>query len=153
MRALSRFCVLLAAGVLLHAFVHAQVYRWADKEGRVHFTDRKPDERTPGVETVNVPTAAAVPDTEQQQQRERGRKLLQVWEAERVARENAAADMARERAERGERCAWIANEVARMDRARVLSKKGEDGSRQYMSDNERDQYVRQLEEWRDRNCY
>jgi hypothetical protein len=138
---------------LLHATARAEVYRWTDKEGRVHFTDRKPDAPTRGVETVDVPTATPVPDAGQQDQRERGRKLLQVWEAERVAREKSAAETAREHAERGDRCAWVVREVARMGRARVLYRQGEDGSRQYMSDNERDKYVRQLEDWRDRNCY
>ena len=54
----------------------AEVYRWTDAEGHVHFADRVEGQAPGKVDAVALPTTAPATDPELQQQRERGKKLL-----------------------------------------------------------------------------
>ena len=91
----------------------AEVYRWTDADGRVHFTDRKPEEaRANEVKAIALPADAVQQDPALQQQRERGRKLLEVWDTEREQRaRNDAAAAAQQEQQRRE-CARVEHELA-----------------------------------------
>jgi Domain of unknown function (DUF4124) len=142
----------MAWAVMWPLCASSEVYRWTDASGKVHFSDRAPDSRPRNVETVDVPKGTPKLDPERQDQRERGRKLMEVWEAERSAQAEADAATQQDRADIAARCAWIAKEIASIDRARLLYRAASDGNRQYMNDVERQQYVKELVDWRARNC-
>lgn len=52
-----RTCILLTA-LLLSLPLAAEVYRWVDEEGRVHYTDKPPQ---PGAEPAELPDLQTVP--------------------------------------------------------------------------------------------
>jgi hypothetical protein len=49
-----RALVVLIFSLLYHQALHAEIYRWTDKNGQVHFSDRKPLNQQSGTETVTV---------------------------------------------------------------------------------------------------
>jgi hypothetical protein len=144
--------VLVAISSLSHTMLRAEIYRWTDKEGRVHFSDREPDTRAADVRMVDVRGNAETLDPELEDQRARGRKLLEVWDAERNERASAAAAAEQARAAMQQRCEWVARELDRVNNARVLYRRGDDGGRQYLESGERDRYAKELLDWRDDNC-
>lgn len=139
---MKRICsMLLAFGVALAMAqsASAQVYRWVDDEGKVHFTDQPP----PGedVERVDVKTSkSSVSGEEVAEQR---RAQLEALQSEREAREKARADAASERRERKEKC-----EAARERYNNVVWKKkiheiDEQGNKTYLSDADEDRVKRE----------
>lgn len=47
-------CVLLAVGLIASTNVNAQVYRWVDANGKVHFSDAEPPKGSRDVKQVDV---------------------------------------------------------------------------------------------------
>jgi len=117
--------------------VRAEIWRWTDAEGRVHFGDRAPQGAQ--AQRLEAP-AAASPDPELARHRERSRKLLEVWDAERRARNEAAATAAAETAGREQACAELRAELARARQAAYLVRRADDGARQILGGAERAQY-------------
>jgi Domain of unknown function (DUF4124) len=123
--------------------VSADVYRWTDADGRVHFGDRAPPTGA-AVERIEASAGSATTDPELQRHRERSRKLLEVWDAERRDRNEALAAAAVEAAERDQACAQLRAELEQSRQAAYLVRKSADGARGILSSAEREQYERAL---------
>ena len=124
----------------------AQVYRWTDAERQVHFSDRAPAEAPEDIREIDVPVAPVAPDPELQLQRERGRRLLEVWSAERRQRGDAE-QAARASAQRDEQdCAQLRAYLEETRRARYLVRSDETGQKAPLDDTERTGYEQQLGE-------
>jgi hypothetical protein len=114
--------------------LRAEVYRWVDADGRVHFSDRRPEPGARGLQSLEVPDAAASPDPQLQAERERARRLLQVWDEERLAREQATAE---ETVLREEQCAQLREHIEELDRARRVYREDGSDTPQLLSEAER----------------
>lgn len=123
--------------------IPAEIYRWTDAGGRVHYSDRAPDESA-GAARIDVPAGGPGPDPELQRQRERSRKLLEVWDAERRERDAAAVAAAERAAQREQVCAQLRAALAEARRANFVLRESEDGARQVMAAEERERYERNL---------
>lgn len=122
---------------------HAQVYRWVDAEGRVHYTDKPP----PGqrVDETGIRSEPTDLEATLRDQVERERRLELAGELRADAAEDAAAAAEyRERLARS--CGQARDRVATIERARRLSRDG-----QTYSDAERAAALaearRQVQEW------
>jgi hypothetical protein len=129
MRTVLAIALLLAAA----AATHAQVYRWVDEQGKVHYGERPPSgaKATP-VETKPAgPPAAANPNADaSQQERDFQRRRMEREQAE--ARDQKAADKARQQCERERtRLAQLRNV------RRIQNGVDEKGNLRYMSEGER----------------
>ncbi len=137
--------MMLAATLLslvVPATAGAEVYRWTDAEGRVHYGDRAP---AGAAERVDLPSAPPVqPDPELAEQRERGRRLLEVWDTERRERTQAAAAAAAQSAERESACAWLHEELDGVRRAAYLVRRDAQGGREIVASEERVRYETEL---------
>lgn len=121
----------------------ADIYRWTDAEGRVHFGDRAPVTGA-AVQSIEAPAGSATPDPELQRYRERSRKLLEVWDAERRERSAAAAAAALETGERDRACAQLRAELERSRQAAYLVRESAAGAREILDSGERERYERGL---------
>ena len=138
----SRTCLLLlCTAASLPA--SADIYRWSDAEGRVHFGDRAPVTGA-AAQRIEASAGSATPDPELQRHRERSRKLLEVWDAERRDRSAAAATAAVETEERDRACAQLRAELEQSRQAAYLVRKSADGAREILASGEREQYERGL---------
>lgn len=122
---------------------NAEIYRWTDAEGRVHFGDRAPATGA-AVQSIEAPAGSATPDPELQRHRERSRKLLEVWDAERRERSAAAAAAAIETGERERACAQLRAELERSRQAAYLVRESAAGAREILDSGERERYERDL---------
>lgn len=129
MRNVFAIALLLAAA----AATHAQVYRWVDEQGKVHYGERPPSgAKVTPVETKPAgPPAAAKPNADaSQQERDFQRRRMEREQAE--ARDQKAGEKARQQCERERtRLAQLRNV------RRIQNGVDEKGNLRYMSEGER----------------
>ena len=93
----------------------AQVYRWVDEDGKVHFSDKKPE--TKAAETVNIEAPPVLPPDEGELRR---RELLRRAEADfQYNRRRAAEEEAKTQALEAEIASRQNTQQAKCDEARI----------------------------------
>jgi len=120
-------CVLCLAGAAAGA---AEVYKWVDADGEVHFGDRPPGQ---GAEQISVRGGGSSTDAARQ---ERTRRLLQEFETERAEQAEQEAAQAREEAERATACADARNRNFEYKNSAYLYEWTADGDKRVLSDAE-----------------
>lgn len=154
-----RTLVLLTAVVALP--VHAELYKWTDADGRVHFTDKKPENAGHKVETLKAPRASApggrsaeeTPAAENsagdtlQRQKRMADILAQEreQEAEATARKQAAA------AARKKRCLEMQDYRRSVEGSRLYNI-NDKGERVFMDDQQITQHLRDLDQTIKASC-
>jgi hypothetical protein len=118
----------------------AEVYRWTDAEGRVHYGDR------PSAGSQSVPVGSGAPtgqppasDAERLQRQQR---MLDAYRQEREEKQQAEAKRKADDAERERNCAHARDALARYERSGVIYEPQADGSRRYLSEAERESAIR-----------
>ncbi len=141
---------LLLLGLLLPvALAQAEVYRWVDEKGRVHYGDRPAGDRA---ERVELHTRPAGEDPGMEQRRKKQQKLLEVLEEERREKE---AERARARAEQEAReqdCKKARERLSRYQNANFIYTRNEDGSRVILEGEEYERVLREAREAVQRFC-
>lgn len=132
MRGLLVFILLLATGV-----VAAEIFRWTDDTGQVHYGERPPDDRAQRLAIPGSRSAApgAVPD--ETQRRARQQRLLEAFEYERERKATRQAQDAEQARQRAVRCERLRRHWRRLSYAGPIYSAGEDGERRYLDDAER----------------
>ncbi len=142
--------VLTLVLVLASTVATAEVYRWIDAHGNVHYGDRPP---ATGVDAHSVPLRPApAKEPDQAQRRLKQRRLLEAFEAERAERNQAAAAAEAARREHDRTCEIARRDLTRFDRASVVYTNDESGARIYMSDQERRDAAANARAWIGRHC-
>ncbi|HEY9199684.1 MAG TPA: DUF4124 domain-containing protein [Gammaproteobacteria bacterium] len=134
---------------LLGAVASAEVYKWTDAEGRVHFGDRPPQGQS---ETVQMPGPSAdSPAATPEERLEKQRRLLNAFEEERRQKRDAQAQARQEKAERQRNCAEARDHLHNQETASAIYRLGPDGQRVYLDDAQREQTLARaraaVEEW------
>jgi len=131
--------VLALAVLFTAAAAHAQVYRWVDEQGKVHYGERPPSgaKANPVEDKLAAPPGApqpkAAPDTSQQ---ERDFQRRRMEREQQEAREQKAA--AKSKAE----CERERSRLAQLRNARrVPAGVDEKGDRRYLSDGDRNEAI------------
>ncbi len=135
---------------LASAFATAEVYKWVDADGNVHYGDRPP---AAGVDARSMPPPPApAEDADQEQRSLKQRRLLEAFEAERAERDRAEADAAAAKAQRTQKCERARRQLAVLERANIVYTTDESGARAYMSDGERREIATNARVWIGKNC-
>jgi hypothetical protein len=122
----SRLILLL---VLLPGLASAQIYRWTDAQGHVHFSQQPVAGATP----VEVRPQVIERD---QATREREAGAARFFKARRDEQAEAAAREAEARSKRAGHCAKLRAQLAELGRGRLFFSTSEQGERKYYSDGE-----------------
>ena len=132
-----RFLITAACLSLALSAQAADVYRWTDENGQVHFGQRPPPGGGQRMELPDSGTLNSYGDSELQQRRERERRLLDNYEYE---REQKKARQAREENKRravAEDCRRLQNYWRRLSFEGPIYIRREGGRRDYLSDEQR----------------
>lgn len=134
---LSRIFMLLTLSWVLYAnSLQAEIYRWVDESGKVHFSDRPNDG---AAHKLQIETREGEPvDTDQQQ------RLLDAYREEREAREEERLKAEERERQRSQNCAYARNRLRQYDGARLYQPL-ENGERRYLDDNERQGEIERVE--------
>jgi len=134
---------------LITPAVNAEVYKWTDKDGRIHYGDRP---TAADAETIEVKPAPQ-PDTGIEERREKQRKLLELINEEREEDKQKQVAIEREKKERQINCENVKKYYEQLKTAGGLFKEGEDGNRVVLTDEERvsaeTQAMENMEYWCD----
>ncbi len=132
----------LALILVMIASAHAMagdIYRWTDANGQVHYGPRPPDDARDARDMLLPEAAAPARDGDQQdaQRRERQRRLLETYAYERERKKAAAAESAQREQQRAQRCHAIQARWRRLAFAGPVYIKRADGTRDFLSDEQR----------------
>lgn len=135
---------ILTLGVWLSLAVgqlQAEVYRWVDENGKVHFGDRPPTgQKTDTLDLPKVAPESEAPHVSEEESKLRQKKLVRMLEEERLAKEEAKREVAQKAEEKAKYCERFKNRLTYLDRYTHIYNEREDGTREYMSDDEMDAY-------------
>jgi len=137
---------LLCLGLALSLSAAAQVYRWVDADGNVHFGDQ-PHQGAQKVPAEGRDAAAPAADSEayEAERAARRQRLLDSMEADRRAREAAAAKAEREAGMRTRNCRVARSNLQGIRQAGSLYSFDAKGQRHVFSDAERAKATRDAE--------
>lgn len=157
---MNRFSLLLTLCALAPLPAHADLYRWTDASGQVHFSDKKPGSGS-DVRTLQAPEptplsgsghdgtpAAGTPEDNITQRQKRMADLLRQEDAEREA---AARDAAARKAEQQQNCNRL-RDYQRSLEGRPVYQLDDKGQRHYIDDKSRDEYTQHLNQYLSEHC-
>ncbi len=135
---------------LASTFATAEVYKWVDTHGKIHYGDRPP---ATGVDShsMSLPPAPAR-DADHEQRNLKRRRLLEAFEAERAERDQAEAEAEAAKAKRAQQCERARRQLAGFARANIVYTTDESGTRTYMSDEERSDAADRTRVWIGKHC-
>ncbi|MBS7661780.1 DUF4124 domain-containing protein [Pseudomonas lalucatii] len=124
--------------LLLPGLAAAEIYRWVDADGRVHFGQRP---AAAGAEQVEVRPQVIERDAAT---RERLERTERFYDARRQEQADAAASSAQRQAKRDQECGELRRRLAQVPEGLRYYRKEANGERSYYSDEELDAARRQL---------
>jgi hypothetical protein len=129
---------LLLTGCLLPAVVGAaEVYRWTDERGQVHYGQRPPPDGAQRLELPQSQAGTAAQDPHAAQRRARQQRLLEAYEYEREKQQAEAARVAAQQQEAATRCRELKRSWRRLSFPGPVYFTLPDGERDYLSDERR----------------
>lgn len=116
----------------------AQVYKWTDEQGRVHYGDKPPEQ---GARTMQVDPGSASnsPVPSDAERRDKTRRLLRAYDEERRIKQQREQQHAAREAERKKRCARARDRLRSYTHAGGLYELDDQGNRRFLSDERRQQ--------------
>ena len=135
---------------LASAGASAEVYKWIDSQGKVHYGDRRPAEGT-RADTLEL-RPAPTRDAELAERAFMRQRLLDAFEAEREEEAQSEAQVRAAKRELEMRCARLESQLTRFERASIVYTEDERGERKYMSDGERREALADARDWIAEHC-
>ncbi len=121
----------------------AEVYRWVDAQGQVHFEDRSQAQSGGDTRSYRPPDAAA---EDPQQRLDKTRKLLNAYRAERQQAREQQEQEKQELAKRARQCVIARDKLRQYRQYGGIYRLDDEGKRVYLSDQERDALIRQSQD-------
>ncbi|PTQ91170.1 uncharacterized protein DUF4124 [Agitococcus lubricus] len=130
----------------------AEIYKWVDAQGNVHFGDKKPNSSQS--ETLSLPASKSSPTpsaSENPNQQQRQKKLLQTLQEERELREKETKVSLEKQNKLKQDCAYWKDYLRNISSGRIytLDNKGE---RVYANDQEHETQIKQVQQQIDQYC-
>lgn len=142
-------------GVLLlfsGASIQAEVYRWVDEQGRVHYGDKKPEQDTQSLEQVQLRQARPEDDPEVVRRFEAMNRLSTMRAYEREKEAEALVAKKSEQKELASRCQHLQQKMLSEQSVGVVYSYDDKGQRVNWSGDERKAYRAKLQSLFDQHC-
>jgi hypothetical protein len=114
------------------AAASAEIYKWIDEEGRVHYGDKPMGGTAEQLKLREQPSA----DDNAETRRAKRDRLLEIFDEQRAEREALAAKQRAEREERRLRCEEAKRRQQKYETASAIFEKDDNGNRRILSDEE-----------------
>ncbi len=128
----------------------AEIYKWVDDNGQVHYSEQAPDSKRSSKE-IHIRHAPQAPLVSPEQRRQQRDNLLRAFDEERQLRNEAKAKKEQDEARSRKNCIWARDKLKNYERATVLYNLDEQGERVYLSDAQRSRseakLKSQVEKW------
>ena len=138
---------ILGIGIIL-LNVEAQMYRWTDEQGKVHFSDR-PHKNAQVIE-IRKPRSAGIGTPRHQGRTQQ--QVLKELEHSRRKREQQAAHNARQRAQRDQECQRLKNRLRDYEDVDYLVYRDNNGQKKRFSSEQKKHREQKLRDQIANNC-
>ena len=131
--------------------LNADVYKWVDEDGRVHYGDKPSGNQATEIDikpSSSQPARSEDWKTIQQRQK----KYLEYLEDERKDRDEIKAKQAAEKAERQRLCTEATEYHQKLLSNRLWYREDKDGNKVYLDYKEKDEEIRKTKEMMDKFC-
>lgn len=149
---MKHFLVSLVLSLLLIGTASAQLYKWIDAEGNVHYGDCPPADCRP--QQIEVPPSPSAEDV--QRSKERTDRLIREQEArekQREAKRQLERSMEEHRKEElKRRCKVLRSRLFLLKQPGVITMADDAGNLMRPSDEMREQMIREIEVFIGKNC-
>ena len=122
--------------MLFSLVVHAEIYRWTDKNGKVHFSDKPVGKKAETVD-IKVKPVSPTPTQTSSERKQRAEDFMRARKEERAVSEKKLAEKKKRKAERKANCKEAKKEYKRVTTAGAVYFKNKDGSRDYLDEKRR----------------
>ena len=116
----------------------AEVYRWTDQSGQVHFSQRPPPGEAQRMDLPEGNPGGAAGDTELMQRRDRERRLLEDYDYERAQKKARQAREVDAQQKAAVQCGKLQDYWRRLSFPGPLYLTRDDGEREYLTDEQRE---------------
>ncbi len=142
----------LALFFLNLTMAQAEIYKWVDDNGQVHYSEKAPDNKQQSATEIRIrPHTPQTPLISPEQRRQQRDNLLRAFDEERQLRKDAEAKKQQDEARRRKNCLRARDKFKNYERASALYDLDEQGERVYLSDAQRrravDNIKKQIEKW------
>ena len=114
----------------------AEIYRWVDDQGKVHYGDRPPQEQTQEAETYSPNAGNGSKVSVDPELQDRQKKLLEKWQNDQKNSSTEEAESQRFARLQQERCNLLKNMQKQYKQSGRVYRETENGQRIYLSDDE-----------------
>jgi hypothetical protein len=128
------FVIVLMTSVSANA---AEIYRWTDENGQVHYGERPPDDRAQPMDIPTESSSAPRLQSDETARRARQQRLLEAYEYERARKAERAALAANKASQLAVQCERLRNQWRRLNFGGPVYFQGEDGERRYLDEDQR----------------
>ena len=144
----SLFCAMtFISFALFSGNALAEVYKWVDANGKVHYSDRKVDAAAVKLDVSTGAATLGQSDQNVQQRLVQQNKYLNYLTTERQEREEKRAELKQQKATQKKYCTAIKDQLRSFteDNSRWYDFDEESGERRYLSDAEIDKQIQELQ--------
>ena len=134
----------LVAVFFLVSPLQAEIYKWTDEQGRVHFSDKPPGKDTPQYQLRTPASADSTLPREtlsDEERRVKQRKLMESLEADRLEKEQAAAKQQQQQAVRARNCQYARAELRASKDANLIYDYDSKGNKVYLNEAQKQKYL------------
>lgn len=133
----TKLVVFTLAGLMISALATADIYRWQDADGVIHFSDTPPEGIPSTLVSIDSrPTDKARISAAKTQARGKQQAQLLIEQEEMAAQKETAAEAAEQAEERAQACTQARQRQETYNNSRRLYRELENGEREWYSEEE-----------------
>ncbi len=133
--------------------VSAQIYKWTDESGKVHYSDKAPDKKQ-AVEKINIEIDRAASQKSKSERRslENTQRFLKVLEEEKAVKREKEKEHAKKQDKMRAYCQRLEKEISIYKKGYAIVRYGQDGGHEYLTDEEIEVDMKKFEDKWEKNC-
>ncbi len=133
---------------------NAKIYKWTDENGKVHYSDKNPDENAKElkISEKNTPNISQKSQTSTQERMERQKKMVSSHFEELEAQKKKQAEEAEKQAKVEKACNQIKSRRNLLNRQARIYSVNEKNEQVFMSDEERAKNIKELNQEIEETC-
>lgn len=137
--------------VLVSFTAHAEIYKWTDEKGNVHYGDRPANSDHKQL-NISEEDAGASPKVSSAERAERRQKLLEAYKEDRKEKQEAEAKEKKRKDKLNKQCNYAKDRLKNYKTAGGLYKLDKDGNRVSMSEEYHQKRIKELSKQIKKHC-
>ena len=149
-----KFAVILISLAIVCGSAHAEVFKWVDANGKVHYSDRKTDPSAKEIDVSTGKLTIGTSNSDVDQRLANQNKYLNYLQSERLERKEKRNQRKAQQEKKNQYCATLKDQLRSFteERAHWYELDEATGDRRYISDAELEQQKQELQTEIKTNC-